>query len=251
MATRTHRTPPRLAVVCVAVLGGVAAAVQADEADGPREVFPGVTLDRAAGHVDLDATVVGREVEWLELLACRPGTREYESVVSVAAEAEHIQLGLLLLGLEPGSPARAERVGDRLVQHPPTGPELKLQFVVPGAEGADDRVVPASDWVVDQQDGEPMPDNVWLFTGSRFVEHAGKRWFLAEANGTLVSVVNFGDELVGRPTTQSEAGGNVFWTSRTDVIPPNGTAVRLRIRPRPPAAPASEPRSDPPAAQNG
>ncbi|MEM9882964.1 MAG: YdjY domain-containing protein [Planctomycetota bacterium] len=245
-------TPLLCLIALLALTHGCAAPSRAESApDGPRAVFPGVTLDRTAGHVDLDATVVGREVEWLELLACRPGTREYESVVSVAAEAEHVQLGLLLLGLKPGRPAWAERVGDELVQHPPTGPQLELHFVVPGEDGADDRVVPASDWVVDQEDGDVMPDNTWLFTGSRFVEHAGKRWFLAEANGTVVSVVNFGDELVGRPTTQSEAGGNVFWTSRTDAIPPNGTEVRLRIRPAPGTTPGTTPESNPALTQSG
>lgn len=191
-------------------------------------IYPGVVIDRARGHIDLRGRVVGRAVEWLELLACRPGTREHEAVVTLDAEATHIQLALILLGLEPGTPARAEKIDDTFIIHPPQGPAVELFFVLDDQPEVE---VPANRWVIDQEAGKTMPDNHWLFVGSRSVDHAGQAWFLAEENGTLVSLVNFGDELIGRPTLQSEDGGNVFWTANTPQIPAEGTRVTLRIRP--------------------
>ncbi|MEL7088357.1 MAG: YdjY domain-containing protein, partial [Planctomycetota bacterium] len=194
----------------------------------PQRIYPGVVIDRAAGHVDLRGRVVGRHVDWLELLACRPGTREHEAVVTLDAEATHIQLALILLGLEPGSPARYENRDGQIEIFPPRGPAVELFFVL---DDQPDTETPAHRWVVAQDTGEVLPDNRWLFVGSRRVEHAGKTWFLAEENGTLVSLVNFGDELIGRPTQQSEDGGNVFWTANAPLIPEAGTPITLRVRP--------------------
>lgn len=214
------------------VSGGASggAAPDAPPAAGPRAVYPGVVLNREAGYVDLRGRVVGRTVDWLELLACRPGTREYESVVTLDAEAAHLQLALILLGLEPGEPARAERTDGGVEFFAPHGPAVELFFVL---DDQPDGLIPAHTWIVDQETGQVMPGNTWLFVGSRTVDHAGKRWFLAEENGTLISLVNFGDELIGRGTDQSADGGNVLWTANTDVIPPEGTRLTLRIRPAP------------------
>ena len=54
---------------------------------------------------------------------------------------------------------------------------------------------------------------------------------MAEKNGTVVSLLNFGDELVSRPTEKSEAGGTGFRTANNDANPPNGTTLKLRFKP--------------------
>ncbi len=192
------------------------------------EVYPHLFLNRAAGHLDAAGHVVGQRFEWLELLACRPGTREHESLVTLDAQAAHLQLGLILLGLTPGQPATAQRQDDQLIVTPPHGPAVELFFILPDQP---DRPVPAHRWVVDQQTGEPLAENRWLFLGSKIVEHRGKTFFLAEDNGTLVSLVNFGDELLGRDTDASADGGNDLWTAHPDRLPPAGTPILLRFRP--------------------
>ena len=197
----------------------------------PPAIYPGVVIDRERGHVDLRGRVVGRAVEWLELLACRPGTREHEAIVTLDADAKHIHLALILLGLEPGTPARTATVEGQRIILPPQGPAVELYFVL---DDRPDAPIPANQWVIDQDAGAVMPGNRWLFVGSRSVDHAGRAWFLAEQNGTLVSLVNFGDELIGRDTVQSEDGGNIFWTANTPQIPSEGTRLTLRIRPAAP-----------------
>ncbi|MBB6430392.1 YdjY domain-containing protein [Algisphaera agarilytica] len=195
----------------------------------PREIYPGVILDRVNRHVDVQATVVGREVDWLELLACRPGIRDYESIVAVDAEATQLQTALILLGLEPGQPARAEKDANGELQFfAPHGPELELFFVL---EDQPDQPIPANQWVIDQENGQVMPGNRWVFTGSTIIEFKGQNHFMAETNGTVVSLLNFGDELVSRPTTDSQDGGTELWTANTPVIPAVGTKLKLRFQP--------------------
>lgn len=246
--TRSSNATPVLFVVLVSLLlGGVLAcsvAVPIDETPpkvitaedgpashptGPKEIYPGITLDLDHRHVDVDATVVGRDVEWLELLACRPGTREYESVVTVDADAVQLNIALTLLGLEPGQPARTARdENGELLFFAPHGPTLELFFVL---DDQPDTPIPANEWVIDQQTREVMPNNAWVFTGSTIIEFQGENFFMAEKNGTVVSLLNFGDELVSRPTDQSEAGGTELWTANTDAIPAIGTKIKLRFRP--------------------
>jgi len=230
------------------------------EPDGV-ELFHAVTLDRAAGHVDVRGRVIGGPVEWLELLACRPGTREHESVVTLDARAEHLHAALLLMGLTPGTPADARWEGDTLVQTPPRGPEVGVLFVF---DGAPDRPVPAGAYVADQATGAPLDPAVpgaaagggveatagggWRFTGSRLVEGRQRTYFLAEENGTLISLVNFGDDLIARDTPHPADGGNGFWTLNPEpagwpALPAPGTplTVRLAAVPDPDAAPAPAP----------
>jgi len=227
--TSTHSaTPPQTAAETESRLTPPVAPAD-DHDQGPREIYPGITLDLDQRHVDVDAVVVGREVEWLELLACRSGTREYESVVAVDADAAQLNIALTLLGLAPGQPARTERDADgSLLFFAPHGPPLELFFVLDNHPAAP---IPANQWVIDQETREVMPDNRWVFTGSTIIEFQGKAFFMAEKNGTLISLLNFGDELVSRPTDQSEAGGTDFWTAHTDAIPPIGTKLKLRFQP--------------------
>src|SRR5690606_16414817 len=47
--------------------------------------LPGLRLDREKRVLDVEATVNRREGDWLELLACTPGTREHEAILTVTA----------------------------------------------------------------------------------------------------------------------------------------------------------------------
>ncbi len=207
---------------------------QEQDAAGPAEAWPGIRLDREAGIIDLEATVVNREVEWLELLVCSPRTREHEAILTAEALPSHIHLALLTMGLEPGEPLSWERGEDgQGVIHPPTGPAVELLILLePSPDNPDGRrVVPANEWVLDRATGEPLEDNVWLFAGSRFVEHEGREYFLADQSGTIASIVNFGDDLLTRATTTTNQNDEQAWGAVTEAIPPVGTRVILRLRP--------------------
>ena len=223
-------------VVCVSVVLLAAGAVsgqatqpstQPTVGHGPQ--WPGVRLDLAAGHVEIEAEVVHQEAKWLELLVCSPGSREHETILTSPAKPSHIHLALLALGLEPGSPIDSRRTAEGLAVVPPTGPKVEL-FCLWEIDGEPHRA-PANTWVRHQETGEPLAGNAWLFAGSEFHQHEGRRLYMADLNGTIVSLVNFGDDLLTRPTTTTNRTDEQAWGTNAEAIPPVGTAVTLRLVP--------------------
>lgn len=191
--------------------------------------LPHVHVDREAGVVDVDARVVLREGEWIELIACSPGTQEHESLVVALGRPSHIHLALLALGAEAGSPMIVETTPDGYQVHPPRGPIVAVSFVV--EEDGQSREIPANQWVVDQENDQVMQDNHFLFTGSSLVTYEGETIYMADLNGTVVSLVNFGDDLITRDATATNKNDNQAWNANTAQIPPLGTLVKLRLRP--------------------
>ncbi|MEM1097448.1 MAG: YdjY domain-containing protein [Planctomycetota bacterium] len=198
--------------------------------------IPGISLHREAGFLDLDATVIGHGCEWLELVACTPGSREHEALVTIDAKPSDLHLALLLLGMDPGTPQTGVRGDEGWTIVPPTGPKVDLQFVLTTEEGQGERLVPVESWVFDRAADAPLvdhPDGGWIFTGSRFVRDSrdpqSPEVYLADVNGTAVSLVHFGDETIGRDTAVTESDDGQNLTPHAEVMPPNGTRIRLRI----------------------
>lgn len=253
-------------VVLVGVAGVVGSA-RASEAALP--ALPAIEIDREAGHVELEAEVVSEEADWLELLVCSPNTREYESVLSSPARPSHIHLALLLLDLEPGRPLSWQRVegeasdeagdgvaGVEFVVEPPHGPQVAIECIWED-EAGQRHTVPANEWVVHQETGEPLAENVWLFTGSVFRRFEGRpgengeprQVYMADLNGTIVSLVNFGDDLLARQTTTTNRNDEQAWSTRSERIPPEGTAVTLRLTPTGERSEGDDPPADDEAAE--
>ena len=224
------RLPLLLLVLFLALCAAPAATA------APRELAPGIALDAEARTVDLTGTVVGRDVDWLELVACTPGSREHESLVTVDAAPSMIHLALLTLGLEPGRPLHRDgdwRIDPDAPLVAPTGPPVTLWFIVGDAEP-----VPAIRWVEGAADGN---QNIWLFTGSEFRTWRGREEFLADLNGTVASLVSFGDDLLARPSTLTDTTDQQQFRPSRAAMPENGTPITLRIRVPDAGVPAERP----------
>lgn len=225
----------------IALLGPQA---PADDAEQPADVLPHVRIDRENRLIELEATVVLRESEWIELIACSPGSKEHESILVVPARPSHVHLALLILGLEPGSPMRFEQPPadaanpngqDGPVVLPPQGPPVRITVALADEP---EHEIPVTRWTLDRRTGRPIEDAPWLFTGSRIVNINERERYLADLHGTTISLVNFGDEVLTRPTDLTNYTDDASLTANTDAIPPLGTAVLLRLRPVDPAPPA-------------
>jgi hypothetical protein len=200
----------------------------------------GVTLNREAGYVDVASVLIRRQADWLELLATTPGSREHETLLTVKAKPSHIHLALLLLGLEPGEPQRVERRGETYITHPPKGPSVALSLI--WEEDGQRRQAPANQWILNREADRPLKNNRWLFTGSHVVEtDADGRFYMADRAGTVISLVNFGDDVLSRATTASNRSDQERWGANTEVLPPKGTAVTIRITPAKKQEPANAP----------
>ena len=207
-------------------------AEQPDKPDQPRQPFPHIQVDLKNRVVDLDAKVILRQGDWIELLGCSPNTREHESIVTVAAKPSHVHGALLVIGLKPGAPISWKWVGKEAHMIPPTGARVAVSFVY--EKDGKTVEVPAHQWVLNKEKKQTLPDNVWLFTGSKVVESEGQRYYKADVEGNIISVVNFGDEVLGLPTnvTSEDDHGNLG--INTNLIPPIGTQVKMRLKPAKP-----------------
>lgn len=218
----------------------------------------GITIDRDARTVEVDAKVCLRECEFLEQLACSPDTREHESLLVLQAKPSMVHTALLLLGIEPGAPMTWVEEEESVRTIAPRGPAVAV-FIVWRNEADEEVLTPANQWVRDQKTGQAMRGNTWLFAGSKFVEVNGQEMYVADAYGTAISLVNFGDDLLARATdlTDSNDSHGRVWGANTDAIPEVGTEVRIRlvvpeaadpVNPvDPQGAPAEAPAEAPPA----
>lgn len=233
------------AVLSLIVLPWAAQADAADDATTDKPADPiadaikqlndqdnGVTVNAKAKHLDIKATVCLRRGEFLEMFACTRDTREHESILVIDAMPSTIHLGLLLLGLEPGKPLRYDRTFDPPKLMPATGPKIDVYIVI--KVNNVEREIPANRWVQDNKTEQMMAGNTWLFAGSQFAEYDGKQIYHADLNGSAISLVNFGDDLLTKPSTLTDANeshGKV-WQPRTKAIPKVGTKVTLRLKPQ-------------------
>ena len=193
------------------------------------QVMPHLTVDRQSGWVDVEARVVLREAGWLELLACTPTTRTHESILAVHALPSHIHLALMMLGIEPGQPMQWLHDGDEPQVELPRGPLIAVSILV--SQDGNEVEIPANQWIVDQKTGQLMANNLWLFTGSFMYEQADMPPYQADVSGSVVSIVNFGDDMLARATDLTNRTDDRAWSPNTEAIPDVGTDVVLRLRP--------------------
>lgn len=213
-----------------------------------RTVFPSVRVDRAAHAVEFDGEIIqdGRKgaglVTYLEVLACRPNSREHESIVLTQALPSHVHAALLLAGAEPGKPGTWSWDQETKVLTPqaPTGTPLTITLV--WSEGGTTVSRPLTSMAKNLKTGatlggkEPPP---FLFTGSGFLKRSSGQAYAADVSGTVVGLCTFGDEPVAWPDVLSpeEQIDDPVWIVNPDKTPPNGTKVVVRIqRAEPPAS---------------
>lgn len=192
----------------------------------------GVTINAEKKHVDIPATVCLRRGEFLEMFACTKDTREHESILVVDAMPSTMHLGLILLGLEPGKPLAYDMNFDPPKLVPATGPKVDV-FIVIKIDDVE-REIPANRWVQDNKTKEMKKGNTWLFAGSQFAEVQDKQLYQADLNGSAISLVNFGDDLLTLPNTLTDANEShdKVWQPRTQAIPKVGTKVTIRLKPQ-------------------
>lgn len=204
-------------------------------ADNQRKVgtvtfSPGLRIDWSRHRIELDAVVVLRRGP-LELLACSPHTREHESIVAVTARPRDIYQAMGMIGLAPGHPVRYDEKLGRLL--PPVGESLRISVRYGHADDQHD--VPVEEWLQINDTGRSPTALPWVFAGSRTFE-SGR--FGADADGTVICVVDFDTALISLGTLHS-ADNNLLWLSaKTAAIPAKGTKCVITIQKRKDSPPA-------------
>lgn len=190
--------------------------------------LPHIEVAREERVVRFDAKVNLREARWLELIATTPEGRTHEALLVTEARPSHLHLALLLIGLEPGRPMRITRREGDAEMRPPEGPALRIDLVPEGREEA----VRVGRWVRHAETGKALPAGGFLFAGSGFQRRDGQRHYQADRSGNVISLVQFGDELIARDTRRTRRTDEGQWQCWTERLPPVDTTVTVRLRPR-------------------
>jgi hypothetical protein len=217
------------------------AALEGDPAHVVR--FPGIRIDPIARTLAVDAwfAVVDGSTR-LEYLAVTDKGKVHESLLVLECAPERLQLGLILLGLEPKAEVRYQGEARAL-----TGPRVRVEaeFVRAG-----ERVrVPVEALIYDLYAQAPLAPLGFSFTGSRFLDREGAGpLFAADASGNAIALYHDPDACLDNPRL---AGGDlpllvpsfgmvelVDWlygddrlVAHRDRLPDRGTDATLIIEP--------------------
>jgi len=198
-----------------------------------------IWISRDRKQVVLMGTICLRE-GMLELFACRRGSKEHESIVSVTVEPFLIHAALLAIGAEPGEPAK---FSPEFV--PPSGPEIEIEVRWVDEENGSIVYRKAQELVVeidyenyDQEGYVPKQMSIpFVFTGSFFQEFEGESGrritaYMADATGELFGLSNFPASMFDVPIRSSDSNLELLFAPYTDRIPKLGTPVTLVLTPK-------------------
>lgn len=185
-----------------------------------------VDLDRR--EIVLDAKVCLREGT-LELLICKAGSKEHESILHTDAAAAHLHAALLALGLAPGKPAEWS-AGEQPRPIPPRGAALKLTLRWKDKKGKLRQADPST-WLApaDTAVKAALP-KTWVFVGSDTLSN-GRYW--ADVDGDVVSLANFESAVIDVPFESSNKNAILSFKANTTAIPSLKTPVEVIIVPLP------------------
>jgi|TARA_B110000263_G_scaffold248008_1_gene262020 hypothetical protein len=206
--------------------------------------LPGIKLNLEERCVDVNATVCLHK-GLLELVACTKGSKEHESILSIAARPMHIHTAMLLMGARPGTPAlRKARDGalKRWIPVEPAGDSVRVSLVFPDSKGKPQEH-PLSKFISpaqpDEISGIPMNKKLetfpasFLFAGSHLVENGpGPKKYVCEQSGNVISISTFGDELLCLPGIHGHQNDGLSWQVNPKDLPKIGEQVILRLRPK-------------------
>lgn len=153
----------------------------------------------------------------IEYLAVAPGGKTHESLLQVFVRPLHLQVALLLLGLQPKNVL--QRQGDRKT---PQGSPVTLLVRWHDADGQP-LEARAEEWVSELPGERRMARHAWVFTGSRII----KEGFEADLGKSLVAVWHDPAALLDNPLS---GGGNNAYIVNTRRVPKRGTPVELVIQ---------------------
>jgi hypothetical protein len=180
-----------------------------------------VVLDMKARSVVAQGRVNMRK-GIIEYLAVAPEGKRHESVLILDADPLHLQVALLLLGLEPGGGLSLQ--GDTSA---PRGPGLVAR-VRWRAEGRE-RETRLEEFAWDIPRRRPMEAISWIFSGLNSPEPR-----LAAAEGSLIASYRDPKAVLNNPLPTG--ADDTVYKANERLVPPVGTSVTVTLRPAEKAA---------------
>lgn len=174
-----------------------------------------VTVNSESGEIRVPGKVnMSRGL--VEYLATTPYGKTHESVLTLDMRPLHLQLALLLLGVEPGGNIAFQ--GDTNV---PAGDLVSIH--VEWVSGGDTVRHAASDLVSDYTGGLTMSETDWVFTGS-FVVQDG---IAADVSGSLIATYSDPEAILNNPL-EGRVDDEVYGANEA-ILPEPDTPVLMII----------------------
>lgn len=152
----------------------------------------------------------------IEYLAVAPHGKLHESLLKVDVRPLHLQVALLLLGLEPKNVLRGQ--GDTRT---PEGNPVEILLRWRDTKGIAHELH-AEECIMETPSQKKMPEQPWVFTGSRIL----KEGFQADLEQSLVAVWHDPAAILDN---RAPGGANNAYIVRSQVTPRRGTAVDFVI----------------------
>ena len=181
--------------------------------------YGSVVLNTKTKEITIPGTInIATDDTIIEFFACGINGKSHESILILDAEPIHIFIALGLLDLEPGRNLAVE--GD---PHDPMGSHVQIWVDWDREDGV--ATFTARELVWNLFTEKPMQKTHWVFTGGRLINNQ----LTSQLYHNIIAVYRDPDSLINNPLP----GGTDDRTYRvnTDVIPPKGTKVKVRIRP--------------------
>ncbi|HET6572053.1 MAG TPA: YdjY domain-containing protein [Fimbriiglobus sp.] len=189
------------------------------------------TLPDKSRRVLLVAEVCLREGP-LEVLLCKNGTKEHESIIRTAVDARYIHAALIRAGAKPGSPVQFVNPKTNMEDYKPaTGTEIKVlvHYKMDGKL----HTHPAQEWIADQMTKKPMAHR-WVFAGSRLLNNPDRPndppYYTAN-NGEVISISNFLDSMLEIPVAIGQDNASLNFFAEMGKIPPLLSKVWVILEP--------------------
>jgi hypothetical protein len=202
----------------------------------------GVTVDMEKKLVFVDMKVAPRKLEHLkgevypiELIASWPhpkGKKAHETVLTFDVNPSEVHKGLEKLGLKPGKPAKGSAMKEGDPDPKAEGPVVNVFVEVPDDAGGTKRLA-FEKVLMDPKTKKAPPKMTFIFTGSAMTapdpNKPDDKKYGADLTGTLIALFPVTDETVLQTTWTMKEEKFLKLDVRPDVLPKEGTALKLVI----------------------
>ena len=175
-----------------------------------------IIIDRKERFVSMEGEINMAE-GLVEYFASSGEGKLHESVLKIYAQPYHIQIALLLLGLEPGNqPIEYQGANEK-----PCGDPVRI--MVSWQTNGEYKEVPAEDLVFNRATDKSMGKTVWVFTGSKIMDGN----YMAQVEGSIVST--FHDPFAILDHRSDTGADDTLFFANEKLLPSKGTKVVMKI----------------------
>jgi len=176
-----------------------------------------IVVNKKQGYVLVQGEVNMQE-GLVEYLACGMAGKLHESVLKLYSDPFHIQIALLLFGLEPGKTPLKHQGDNAIPQGDPI--DIRVTWLDNDHKTITHR---AEALLLNQKTGQTMTETHWIFTGSQIMD--GK--FMAQVEHSIAATYHDPYALIDHPL---ETGSDdTLYHANREILPPIETKIQFII----------------------